>query len=142
MTQSGYLASNTNSLFSNFRRICFSHSKRSWKDAPSLFISTKSSRPPELPPSVYPRSGFIDNPLALYISDMPHPPNTQLALYAYDTAILAQSWRTDNIIHRLTHPTSVLLRYFTSWKLQVNIHKTEAILFTRRRPVPPAPLHF
>jgi len=38
--------------------------------------------------------------------------------------------------------TSVLLRYFTRWKLQVNIHKTETILFNRRRPIPPAPLHF
>jgi len=67
---------------------------------------------------------------ALYISDMSHPPNTQLALYADDTAILTQSWRTDTLLHRLTHGTSVLLRYFTRWKLQVNIHKTEAILFT------------
>jgi hypothetical protein len=36
----------------------------------------------------------------------------------------------------------MLLRSFTKWKLQVNIHKTEAILFTRRRPNAPAPLHF
>jgi len=36
----------------------------------------------------------------------------------------------------------VLLRYFTRWKLQVNIHKTEAILFTQRHPDPPAPFHF
>ena len=36
----------------------------------------------------------------------------------------------------------MLFRYFTKWKLQVNIHKTEAILFTRRRPTAPAPLHF
>ena len=69
---------------------------------------------------------------------MPHPPNTQLALHA----ILAQVWRPDTIIHRFTHATSVLLRYFTRWKLPVNIHKTEAILFTRRRPVPLAPFHF
>jgi hypothetical protein len=73
---------------------------------------------------------------------MPHTPHTQLVIYADDTAILTQSWRTDTILHRLTHTTSVLLRYFTRWKLQVNIHKTEAILFTRGRPIPPAPLHF
>jgi hypothetical protein len=40
------------------------------------------------------------------------------------------------------YATSILLHYFTKWKLQVNIHKTEAILFTRCRPIPPAPLHF
>jgi hypothetical protein len=36
---------------------------------------------------------------SLYISDIPHPPNTQLALYADDTAILTQSWRTDTIVN-------------------------------------------
>ena len=73
---------------------------------------------------------------------MPHPPNKQLAIYADDTAILAQSWRTDTVLHRLTHATSILFRYFTRWKLQTIIHKTEDILFTRRRLVPPTSLHF
>ena len=73
---------------------------------------------------------------------MEHPPHTQLALHADDTAILTQSWRTDTIFHRLTHATSVLLRYFTKWKIQVNIHKTEAILFTRRQPIPPSTSSF
>jgi hypothetical protein len=94
-------------------------------------------------PSGLPQAAVLSTTLfALYISDMPHPPSTQLALYADDTAILAQYWRTDTIVHRLTHATSVLLRYFTRWKLQVNIHETEAIFFPRRHPVPPAPLHF
>jgi len=100
-----------------------------------------SSSSPKTTPSGLPQGAVLSTTLfALYISDMPHPPNTQLALYADDTAILTQSWR--NIVHRLTHATSVLLRYFTRWKLEVNIHKTEAILFTRRRPAPPTPLHF
>ena len=73
---------------------------------------------------------------------MPHPPHTLLALYADDTAIITQSWRTDTIVHRLTNAMSMLLRYFSKWKLQVNTHKTEAILFTRRRPIAPAPLCF
>jgi len=98
---------------------------------------------PKITPSGLPQGAVLSTTLfALYISDMPHPPNTQLALYANDTAILTQSWGTDTILHRLTHAMSVLLRYFTRWKLQVNIHKTEAILFTRCHPVPPAPLHF
>ena len=65
-----------------------------------------------------------------------------MALYADDTAILAQSWRVDTIVNRFTHATSMLLRYFTKWKLPVNIHKTEANLSTRRRPTAPAPLDF
>jgi len=73
---------------------------------------------------------------------MLHPPNTQLALYADDTAILTQSWRTDTIARRLTHAMTMLHRYFTKWKLRVNINKTEAILFTKRRPAFPCPLQF
>jgi hypothetical protein len=51
------------------------------------------------------------------------------------------SWRTDTIAHRLSQASSVLQRYFNSWKLQVNSHKTEAILFTRRQPTTPTPLY-
>jgi len=37
---------------------------------------------------------------------------------------------------------TMLHRYFTKWKLRVNINKTEAILFTKRRPAIPSPLQF
>jgi len=37
---------------------------------------------------------------------------------------------------------SMLHRYYTKWKLRVNINKTEAILFTKRRPAIPSPLQF
>jgi len=73
---------------------------------------------------------------------MPHRPNTQLALYADDTALLAQSWRTDTIVRRPTHAIVLLHRYFTKWNLRVNINKTEAILFAKRRPASPPPLQF
>jgi hypothetical protein len=73
---------------------------------------------------------------------MPHPPNTQLALYADDTALLAESWRTNTIVRQLTHAMAVLHRCFTKWKLYVNINKTVAILFTKRRPATPPPLQF
>jgi hypothetical protein len=73
---------------------------------------------------------------------MPHPPNTQIALYADDTAILTQSWRTDTIAWWLTHAMTILQKYFTKWKLRVNINKTEAILFTKHHPAIPCPLQF
>jgi hypothetical protein len=37
---------------------------------------------------------------------------------------------------------TVLHRYFSKWKLQVNIHKTAAVLFTKRRPPTPPPPRF
>jgi len=76
---------------------------------------------------------------SLYIADLPTSPNTLLALYADDTAVLTQSWRPDTIHRRLTHASTLLLKYFSRWKLQVNTHKTEIILFTRRRPMTPPP---
>ena len=103
----------------------------------------EASSSPKATPVGLPQGAVLSSTLfALYISDIPHLPNTQLSLYADDTAILAQSWRRDTIVNRLTHATSVLLRYFTKWKLYVNMHKTEAIIFTRRRPVIAAPFRF
>jgi hypothetical protein len=91
-------------------------------------------------PAGLPQGAVLSTTLfSLYISDIPHPPNTQLALYADDTAILIQSWHTDTIAKRLTQASSILLRYFTKWKLCVNIHKTEAILFTKCHLPPPTP---
>jgi len=37
---------------------------------------------------------------------------------------------------------AILRRYFTKWKLHVNINKTVAILFTKCRPATPPPLQF
>jgi len=76
----------------------------------------------------------------LYIADIPHPPDTQLALYADDIAILSQSWRPETITCRLHSAMSQLFRYFTKWKLRVNVSKTELILFTKCRPPVPQPL--
>jgi hypothetical protein len=73
---------------------------------------------PKATPSGLPQRAVLSTTLfALYISNIPHPPNTQLALYANDTTILAQSWQTDTIVNRLSHATSALLQYFTKWKL-------------------------
>ena len=78
----------------------------------------------------------------LYIADIPHPPDTQLALYADDIAILSQSWRPETISCRLNSAMYQLLRYFNKCKLRVNVSKTELILFTKRRPPVPKPLQF
>ena len=49
-----------------------------------------TSSSPKTTPSGLPQGVLSTTLFALYISDMPHPPNTQLALYADDTAILTQ----------------------------------------------------
>ena len=48
---------------------------------------------PKTTPTGLPQRAVLSTTLfTLYISDMPHSPNTQLALYADGTNILAQSW--------------------------------------------------
>src|SRR5215510_13866783 len=67
----------------------------------------EASSSPKTTPAGLPQGAVLSTTLfALYISDIPHPPNTQLALYADDTAILTQSWRTDTITNRLSHAIS------------------------------------
>jgi hypothetical protein len=91
---------------------------------------------PKTTPSGLPQGAMLSTTLfAIYISDMPHPPQTRLALHADDTALFTQSWRTDTIVRRLTYALPVLHKYFNKRKLQINTTKTAAILFTKRRPL-------
>ena len=70
---------------------------------------------PISPPAGLPQGAVLSTTLfTLYIADIPHPPDIQLALYADDIAILSQSWRPDTIAHRLNSAMSQLLRYFSS----------------------------
>ena len=53
------------------------------------------------PPAGLPQGAVLCTTLfTLYMADIPHPPDTQLALYADDIVILSQSWRSDTITRR------------------------------------------
>jgi hypothetical protein len=66
---------------------------------------------PISPPTGLPQGAVLSTILfTLYIADIPHPPDTQLALYADDIAILSQSWRPETITRRLNSTMSQLLR--------------------------------
>jgi hypothetical protein len=67
----------------------------------------------------------------IYTADIPRLPHIQLAVFADDTAIFTQSWRTDTITRRLTNAVDRLLSYFSRWRLKVNLSKTDAIIFTK-----------
>ena len=65
----------------------------------SVQLNDASSTPKNTPAGL-PQGAMLSTTLfAIYISDMPHPSNTRLALYADDTALFTQSWRTDTIAH-------------------------------------------
>jgi hypothetical protein len=69
---------------------------------------------------------------------MPHLPHTQFTVYAGDTTLLSQSWRPETAFRRPSHVVTTLLKYFSTWKLWLNTHKTETILFSKLHP-PPLP---
>jgi len=60
---------------------------------------------------------------------MPRPPHTHL-WHCPSISILA----TRHYIRRLSTALTTLHKYFTLWKLRLNTHKTETILFSKRRP--------
>jgi hypothetical protein len=72
----------------------------------------------------------------IYTADIQKIPHIQLALFADDTALYTQSWRIDTITRRLTDAVTRFHSYFPRWRLKVNPSKTDAIIFTKRRPHP------
>jgi hypothetical protein len=135
------MAFSRNSLSSSYQHIFSLSSKRSWRDAPSRFTWTKRSPPLKLPPRAYCKEQFCRLPSLHSTFPICRTPLTHNWRYMPMTLPFLHR-RTDTIVNRVTHATSILLRYFTKWKFWVNIHKTEAILSTRCRPVAPAPFHF
>lgn len=68
----------------------------------------------------------------LFINDIPEG-DTEMALYADDTAIFTSSRFAKTIEKRLQKKSKQLLNYFTKWKITINKSKTNAIFFTRRK---------
>jgi hypothetical protein len=71
---------------------------------------------------------------SLYVNDMPIPSNhVELALYADDTAIIAMSSKPALIVSYLEAYLTDLERLLRKWKIAINVSKSTAMLFTRRR---------
>ena len=72
----------------------------------SVHINDACSSPIR-PPAGLPQGAVLFTTLfTLYIADIPHPPDTQQALYADDIAILSQSWRPETITDTLVNGNS------------------------------------
>lgn len=69
----------------------------------------------------------------LYTNDIPKSRQTNLAVYADDTAIYTASYRKWCISLRLQDHLEQLAEYFHKWKLKVNTNKTEYIVFSKKR---------
>lgn len=81
--------------------------------------------------------GSVLGPLLFnfYIHDLPKLQDIYISLFADDMCLCSASYRVDTINNRLNKAVSKIYKYYTKWKIKVNDNKTEAILFTKRRPV-------
>lgn len=69
----------------------------------------------------------------LYTSDFPITDNSNIALFADDTAIFYTHENPNYILSNLENTLTNVLSYFHRWKIKTNNSKTQAMFFTRRR---------
>ena len=80
--------------------------------------------------------------IGLHVQYPPYPCKILMASFAHSSRLirrrhfLSQSWSPDAISRRLSHAVTTLPKYFTTWKRRSNTHKTETILFSKRRHPP------
>lgn len=97
-------------------------------------MGSENSQPISPPAGVPQGSRLAPKLFCIYISDFPLIKDVHLSQYADDTALFCKSWRLETISSRLSKAYANVKRYFDRWKIKINENKTEAILFTKRRP--------
>lgn len=70
----------------------------------------------------------------IFINDAPKTKNVDESLFADDKAYFTSSCRVSAITRRLQEASVKISKYYDKWKIKLNTSKTEAIIFTKRRP--------
>jgi len=78
----------------------------------------------------------------IYISDVPQSPRTNIAFFADDTTIYSESRNIEAVTHNLQSLLNVLSAWCKNWKIQINVSKSIAIIFSLCRYFTPLPLKF
>ncbi|GBN05578.1 RNA-directed DNA polymerase from mobile element jockey [Araneus ventricosus] len=68
---------------------------------------------------------------SLFINDIPKQFNTMISMFADDTAILARNKNPNYIQIALNRHLKKLEDWFIKWKIEINVSKTEAIIFSK-----------
>ncbi|KAJ4435142.1 hypothetical protein ANN_23718 [Periplaneta americana] len=74
---------------------------------------------------------------SVYVHDMPRSANCKLGLYADDTVYYTSDFNVNNAHIKLQTQLNALETWLTNWRVKVNIEKTQAIIFTHRKPKKP-----
>ncbi|KAK9889042.1 hypothetical protein WA026_004323 [Henosepilachna vigintioctopunctata] len=77
----------------------------------------------------------------LFTRDVPKSQDTNLALYADDTAIFTRSWSPHIATQRLQQAVDNLQEWFTTWCISVNSEKSQALFLSKRRHRPDEEIH-
>ncbi|GFV25525.1 RNA-directed DNA polymerase from mobile element jockey [Trichonephila clavipes] len=70
----------------------------------------------------------------LYVNDIIKNTNTQICLYADDTAILSRQRNLNTLVENINEHLAHLEIWFSVWKIAINSSKTKAVFFSKRQP--------
>lgn len=114
----------------------------SYLEGRSFYVSSEGERSSARPIGAGVPQGSVVGPelFIQYVNDM--PVDEDKALFADDTAIVAQSWHEPVVRRRLQTALDSLQNYFGMWRMKVNAQKCEAVLFTRKRVKPSGDIRF
>lgn len=99
----------------------------------TVIINQEKSEPFQTTVGI-PQGGSLSTTLFLiYINDIPKSQNTELALFADDTAIIASSKNPRLANIRINNHLNELIEYFNQWKININPQKTQLINFNQKQ---------
>ncbi|GFV03737.1 RNA-directed DNA polymerase from mobile element jockey [Trichonephila clavipes] len=78
----------------------------------------------------------------LYINDIPDYTLTKLNMFADDTAVHTTYKRISSVTYALNKHLKLLEKYYDQWKISINVEKSAAVIFTKKRKLPPPPTMF
>ncbi|GFX64348.1 probable RNA-directed DNA polymerase from transposon X-element [Trichonephila clavipes] len=78
----------------------------------------------------------------LYINDIPYYTLTKLNMFADDTAVHTTYRRISSVTYALNKHLNLLEKYYDQWKISINVEKSAAVIFTKRRKLPPPPIMY
>ncbi|GFV85292.1 probable RNA-directed DNA polymerase from transposon X-element [Trichonephila clavipes] len=75
----------------------------------------------------------------LYINDIPDYTLTKLNMFADDTAVHTKYKRISFVTYALNKHLKLIEKYYDQWKISINVEKSAAVIFTKKRKLPPPP---
>ena len=85
-------------------------------------------------PAGVPQGSLLSPTLfTIFINDIPKTTNTELSLFADDTAIKASSFKINKSLEYIQPHITMLETYYQKWEIKINAEKSKSIYFTTNR---------